>query len=132
MGFDVVVQTAVFEKLNNDVPLNALVVGVFDSVPENTEYPYVTVGEDVQNEWDTVDSLGTDCTITIHTWSQGRGRKETKEIQGKIYDALHRAELSYSGYQFVLVDFLNSQSFVDADGLTRHGVQTFRVIIERV
>lgn len=131
MSFEIVIQAAITAALKADGTLTAMVTGVFDNVPQGTDYPYVTIGEDNHNEWDTNTTLGSDCTITIHTWSQHRGRQETKEIQGAIYDALHHAELTYPGYSFILTDFVSSQSFVDADGMTRHGVQTFRVLIER-
>jgi hypothetical protein len=131
MSYETAVQSAVIAALKADAPLTALVSGVFDDVPQGQTYPYVSVGEDVHNEWDTNTTIGSDCSITIHTWSQKRGRKETKAIQAAVYDVLHRAELTFSGYRIISVDFVNSQSFVDADGMTRHGVQTFRVLIER-
>lgn len=133
MSFETAIQDVILSTLRADAALLALVSGVYDSVPQKgTEYPYVTIGEDNHNEWDTDTTLGSDCTITIHTWSRHRGRGETKQIQGTIYDALHRAELTVDGYRIHTIDLQNSQSFTDADGLTRHGVQTFRVLIERV
>ena len=133
MAFELIVQGLVYNTLAANSALQALGAEVYDNVPQNTVYPYVAVGEDLHNEWDTDTSLGTDCIITVHTWSRYRGRTETKRIQGAIYDALHRKESSFtiSGYNVVLCDFVNSQSFLDSDGLTRHGVQTFRIIIER-
>lgn len=131
MGFETAVQTAVYQKLSADAGLMALVTGVYDSVPQDAAFPYVTIGEDVHNAWDTFDSVGSDATITVHTWSVARGRKEVKEIQGAIYEALSRTVLTYSGYGIISIDFDGSQSFMDADGLTRHGVQTFRVLVER-
>lgn len=132
MSFEVAVQNAVIDALKASAPLLALVKGVFDNVPQSTAFPYVTVGEDNHTEWDTDEIIGSDCSITVHTWSRKRGRGETKNIQGHIYNALHRAELSHAGYRFDSVNFETSNSFMDADGLTRHGVQTFRVLIERV
>lgn len=126
------VQSAVFTKLDA-----SLSTPVYDNAPQRedaaTGFPYVTIGEDTVNEWDTDTELGGNCTVTVHTWSRYRGRKETKEIQGNVYDALHRAtDLTYAGYVFVGVDFISSDSFLDSDGLTRHGVQTFRIYIEEV
>jgi hypothetical protein len=131
VSYELAVQTAIHTALNGDPTLGAMVTGIYDSVPQDTAYPYVTVGEDNHNEWDTNTTLGSDCTITIHTWSRKRGSKETKTIQGAIYDTLHRSDLSVTGYKIDLTDFVSSQSFTDSDGLTRHGVQTFRMLIER-
>lgn len=131
MSYETVVQTIVYQALTLDAEVMALVTGVFDAVPQGQAFPYVTLGEDNHNEWDTVTSLGSDASITVHTWSRERGRKETKAIQGEIYDALHRAEMTHPGYRIVSIDWEGSQSFMDADGLTRHGVQTFRILLER-
>jgi len=131
MSYEIAVQTAVFGALTGRAELIAL-VDVYDSVPQDAAFPYVTIGEDNHNEWDTDTTIGSDCSITIHTWSRARGRKETKQIQAEIYAALHRAELTHTGYKFDSCDWESSQSFTDADGLTRHGVQTFRIILERV
>lgn len=131
MSYEIAVQTAIFQKLSGDAPLALLVEGVFDDVDQDQAFPYVTIGEDNHSEWDTNTSTGSDCSITIHAWSREPGRKETKQIQAAIYNALHRAALTYTGYRFISIDWENSQSFMDADGLTRHGVSTFRVLIER-
>lgn len=132
MSFETAIQTAVFTKLDA-----SLTTPVYDNAPQQSDasqgFPYVTIGEDTINEWDTDTELGANVTITVHTWSRARGRKELKAIQGNIYDALHRAtDLTFAGYVFVGVDFISSDSFLDSDGLTRHGVQTFRVYIEEV
>jgi hypothetical protein len=129
MSFETVAQTVIFNALDGNAPLNAIVSGVYDAVPQVEIFPYVTIGEDSINEWDTFDNVGANASITVHTWSRARGRKETKQIQGLIYDALHRQEFSSAGYDVVAVDFEASQSFMDADGLTRHGVSTFRIFI---
>lgn len=132
MSYELAVQKVVFDALTNYAALSALVTGVHDSVPQNTAYPYVTVGEDVHNEWDTGTTIGSNASISIHSWSRARGRKETKQIQAAIYDVLHRSDLTIAGFKIDTIEWESSQSFVDADGLTRHGVQIFRILIERV
>lgn len=136
MSYEYAIQDCIADTLKSDSPLMAMVQGVYDSVPQANDagagalFPYVTIGEDTHVEWDTDTELGADVTITIHTWSRYRGRKEVKNIQGRIYEILHRANLSVSGYHLVGIDWLQSESFMDTDGLTRHGVQTFRITIE--
>lgn len=130
MSFETAVQTAIYQALSGNAALAALVTGVYDNVPQGTAFPYVSIGQDVHNEWDTDTTQGSDCSITIHVWSRKRGRKEVKAIQAAIYDVLHRADLTQSGYKIDNLMWENSQSFMDADGKTRHGVQTFRMQIE--
>lgn len=137
MGFETSLHEAVFGKLSGDAGVTALVTGVYDNVPQSddsgagTAFPYLTVGEAAHAAWDTDDSLGSDATVTIHSWSRDRGQKEIREIQGAVYAALQRATLSLTGFALVHIDWLGSEWFMDADGLTRHGVQTFRVLIDQ-
>ena len=136
MGYETEIQAAIYSALSGDSTLMASVTGVYDDVPQSGDpgdgsaFPYITIGEASHLEWDTDTELGADVTVTIHVWSRHRGRKEVKEIQGHIYRLLHRASLIISGYNLVGVDWIQSDSFMDADGLTRHGVQTFRITIE--
>ena len=126
-------QAAIYAKLTASAPLMALVSGVFDSVPQDyADFPYVAIGEDTLAEWDGDDFTGEECTVTIHVWSRADGRKETKIAQGYIHDALHRQTLSVSGYNSVDCVREFSDTLLDPDGHTRHGVQQFRVTIERL
>lgn len=116
--------------------LGNLITGVYDNVPQPDDggagaaFPYLVIGEGTFNEWDTDTEVGTDASIVIHSWSRYLGRKETQQIQAAIYAALHRATLLIAGYAFVACDWVSSDTFVDADGLTRHGVQTFRILLD--
>jgi len=127
MSFETAVQTVIYTALSGNVT-----APVFDAVPQQQAYPYVTIGDDNHVEWDTDTDSGATVSVTIHVWSQGRGRAETKRIQGLIYDILHDAALTIAGFVIVSSYFESSVSFMDSDGKTRHGVQTFRIIIEKV
>lgn len=137
MSAELEIQTAIYDTLSNDYALGAVVKGVYDAVPQADDsgddelFPYVTVGDDTALDWDTDTSNGKEATITIHTWSRYRGRKEVKQIQGLIYDALHLAPITVTGYNVVEIWSEYSETLVDPDGLTRHGVQRFRLIIDK-
>lgn len=131
MSFEIAIHTVIYQTLTSHAPLMAMVKGVFDDVSEDQTFPYVTIGESTHNENDTVAVFGDDSTITVHVWSRYEGRSETKRIQGAIYDALHRAKPTYSGYNIMGVDWVSSDSFIDTDGETRHGVQVFRILIDK-
>jgi len=125
------VQQAVYNRLLDNNAVNESVDGrVFDEVPQGTEYPYINIGEDTAIAWDTDDSTGSESTLTLHVWSRKSGRREVKEIMRLIYASLHRAELVVAGAYVVLCDWEFSESFMDADGVTRHGVTRYRVILE--
>lgn len=131
MSFEIAVQTAIYRALTTGDPLPADVTGVFDDVPQNyTQFPYVTIGEAQHNDWSTDTESGHEVTCVIHTWSRQTGRAQTKLIQGAIYDALHRATLTHDDVHFIDCQFLMSESFIDQDGLTRHGIQQFKILID--
>jgi hypothetical protein len=137
MSFETVIQKAIYEKLFNDAAIIATKAPVYDDVPQADDsgspkvFPYIVVGDDSLVIWDTDTEIGMDAVITIHTWSRKLGKKEIKSLQGLIYDALHRVDLVIPGYKSVVCAFQNSNSFLDADGKTRHGVQAFTMLIER-
>jgi hypothetical protein len=124
------VQTAIFAILDADVTLSALVTGVFDDVPESyTDFPYVTLGEDVLTEFDTDGVLGFRVSLTIHCWSQYKGQRETKLVQDAIYRALHHVSMRLAGYTMILSRQVDQTGERDPDGMTRHGVQTFELLV---
>lgn len=125
-AFELNLQQAIYNALN----AAALGVPIYDDVPQRSEFPYIVIGEDSHADWSVDDNVGTQASVTIHVWDRTRGRKKIKTLQGAIYDALNRATLTAAGYNFVTIDLLTSESFLDADGKTRHGVQVFNVMIE--
>lgn len=130
-AFSLVVQQVIYDKLSAD-----LTTPIYDDViqPSNSgsksDFPYITIGEDIFTYNDTDTDRSNLVSITIHVWSRQRGRKETKQIQSEIYDSLHNAELVSAGFNFVTITEQNSTTQLDADGITRHGIQTFNLIIE--
>ncbi|MCH8172470.1 MAG: DUF3168 domain-containing protein [Proteobacteria bacterium] len=120
----------VYTALVGNPTLLALVQGVFDHVPQDISYPYVAIGELVETEFNDDDApAGVTASLTVHCYSRKRGRKETHDIQAEIQTALHRATLAASGFNFVSIDHEQSQSFTDADGITRHGIVEFKIIM---
>lgn len=138
IGFEIATQSAIYNQLKNAAALTSLIAGLYDDVPQvdnsgdPSAFPYVVVGEDIHVNIDTDLELMNQVSITVHSWSRVSGRKEIKFIQGAIKNALHRADLSHAGYKFITITEDTSQSFLDVDGHTRHGVQTFNLMIEKV
>lgn len=124
---DLQIQKAVYTAL-----VAALDVPVFDHVPQDSPYPYVVVGDDTAVPWDTDDSLGTEATVTVHAWSQYRGRAEAKELLEQIYTALHRQDIAVENAVTIesIAEF--QQTIVESDGLTRHGIIRFRITVDQL
>lgn len=124
MSAELEVQKAVYATLDT-----ALNIPVYDDVPDNALAPYVVIGDDTFIEFDSDGSSGFEATVTVHSWSTYRGRAQVKTIMGDIYNALHRAEFNVQGYNLVGCDCEFSETFLESDGVTRHGVQRFRILI---
>ena len=123
-------QSSVYSTLSNDNTLSSTYgASVFDDVPEDTSYPYITIGEDNISEFGTKDLDGTTSTMTIHIWSEYKGSKETKQIMDRIHDLLHDSSLSVSGFNLINMRFEFSDIMRDPDGITRHGVMRFRAVL---
>tara|TARA_R100000734_G_C3291741_1_gene83487 strand:+ start:418 stop:828 length:411 start_codon:yes stop_codon:yes gene_type:complete len=125
-------QQAIFTALDNatinDVSGNSI-TGVFDDVPENTAYPYIVIGEETATNIDTKDKDAHEHTLTIHVWSQYRGRKEIKNIMSSVYTTLHNASITVSGASLVNIRHEFENTLTEADGITRHGVMRFRAVV---
>lgn len=118
------IQTAIFTRVS------ALNFPVYDHVPQDSAYPYIVIGDDTSIPFDTDNSTGTEATCTIHIWSRQRGRKEVKQMFGLINTSLHRAEFSVTGGALIECQAEFEESFMDSDGLTRHGVMRFRLLVD--
>jgi hypothetical protein len=126
-------QQAIYTRLTGYTALMAIAKAVFDDVPQDiadTSFPYVQIGDDTTIPFNTHSSVGGEHTITIHSWSRYRGKSEIKRIQAQIYAALDRYALSVSGGTMVNCEQEFSTSFLDADGITRHGISRYRVILD--
>ncbi len=99
-------------------------------MPQDSAFPYVVIGEDVTGPFDSKTEDGMEHRLTLHTWSRRRGLKETKEIMAAISAALDGQALSVSGHALVLLGQEFGATFLDPDGLTRHGVQRFRALTQ--
>lgn len=125
------VQQAVHAQLVGDATLQALLgnpARVFDHVPASAAFPYVVVGEARGLPFDSKTEDGFDQTVTLHSWSRYRGLKETKTIMAGLVAALDGGDLPVAGHRLVLLRFVFAATMLDPDGLTRHGVQRFRIV----
>ena len=127
MSFELSVQKVLLDTLRTSPVLKALGAEIYEHVPQQARLPYLTLGEDTITAFDTSSTYGAEISAKIHTWSLSR--TETKRIQSDIRAVLHHAELSIAGYQWHYCYWVNSQSFIDADGDTRHGVCLYHLYI---
>ena len=126
-------QKAVYGMLTADAMLMAQVTGIFDFVPDNQAFPYVSIGEFTSAPFETFDRYGQEVTMTVHVWSQRiepnayQGMRQIELIMDSIQRILVRAEIAVEHWGVVGIwgDF--SQTMLDYDGITRHGILRYRI-----
>ncbi len=126
-------QVAVFQRLANDGPLNNVIEGVYDYVPQDTPKPYVTIGEQTLTPFDTKTSLGDNITLVLHCWSDYKGKSEAYNIIDLMLQALSKAPLDIEG-AFSLFHFQRESGTTviqDIDGETYHGILRVRCYINQ-
>ncbi|TAL39636.1 MAG: DUF3168 domain-containing protein [Alphaproteobacteria bacterium] len=130
------VQTAIYSRLSGTSALTALLAagaaGVCDHVPEGMAFPYVVLSTLQAQPGDTQQTHGYDITLSIASYSRGEGMKELRGIMAAIYDTLHDASFSVPNQTLILCRQLSSETQLEQDGVTRAGLQRFRIITEPV
>ncbi|MBW3114189.1 DUF3168 domain-containing protein [Bacillus sp. MCCB 382] len=119
-------QMSVYAKLASHTPLTSKISGVYDEVSEGTAYPYVTIGNPTVNDWGSHTTEGEDITLTLHVWSDYKGKREVYEIFNLILEALTTTLTLSGGFsmEFQRREFME----VLEDNVTnaRHGVIRLR------
>jgi len=110
--------------------LSALGLTVVDRGKQAATWPYVEVGFIVMNPSDTQTETGFDYLARIHVRSRSESMRQTKEIQGQIYDRLHRGSLTFTGFQHILIQRERSEVLDAPDG-SFHGVCEYRGLMTR-
>lgn len=107
------VQKALRAKLAADAPLITLLANgadsIFDDVPEEELFPYITIGDIESEENETcTEAGGQEHIVTINTWASRsaqaggtvgyEGRKRVRDIIDAVNAALNRASLTLTGF----------------------------------
>jgi len=127
---EVAIQGALFSALS------ALGLSVVDTGQQAadggsaTPFPYVEVGMIILNPFDTASETGFDYLARIHTRSRSASMRQAKEIQGQIYNRLHRGALTVTGFQHVLIQRERSEVMRAPDG-SFHGVCEYRGLVTK-
>jgi hypothetical protein len=123
-------QTAIYTTTVNAAAIQTLVgTRVYDHVPQETEFDYITIGEITAVDFSTKSFDGQESTVTFHAWSRYAGRKKAKQITGALYTLFHNNPVTVSGHNHFQMQFDFEDTFLDPDGLTYHGVIRFRSLI---
>jgi len=131
-------QKAIYNKLTGDETLTALITGVYADVQQPDEpeseslFPYVTIGQDNLERWDTKTDFGVNALCQIDVWSRQNNYLEVKKIASNIYSALHAKSLTIPEAEHVLTRVESEEYTIDEDGHTKRGLMLVRVIYDEI
>jgi hypothetical protein len=125
-------QQSIFARLTADAALNGLLGGprVHDDLPQASPFPYISFGHSLVRDWSTGSEDGSEHVVTLHVWSQGKGKKEAHEIMDAVRSALHDQALSLAGHRLVNLRHELSEARREPDGDTTHGIVRYRAVTE--
>lgn len=119
-------QLALFAKLSA-----SLTVPVFDAVPNDTAYPYITLDYEVTDNTTPVSGKKRENRLFyLSVWSKYQGQAEVKRINSEIAAALDEVPLPLSSGNVVSVRVLRTETNREPDGKTYMGSVTLRIITQ--
>tara|TARA_B100001123_G_scaffold389496_1_gene466316 strand:+ start:2538 stop:2921 length:384 start_codon:yes stop_codon:yes gene_type:complete len=118
----IAVQKAVYQRLSQ-----SLSVPVYDDVPADATYPYVTLDRVDVHANDYVNHQRDERFIYLNVWSNYRGQKEVLDILSAIHNAMHDARLSLEAGALISCRVIRQNTHRDSDGVTYQGSLTLRI-----
>lgn len=130
---DLELQGLIVNRLKSDSAVANLVgPRVFDTVPRDAAFPYITYGPSDTLEEDADCIEGHAVTVQLHSWSRAVGYPECKRINDAMRACLHDIDgLTLAENALVFLLHRHTQTLRDPDGLTNHGILSFDAFIER-
>jgi hypothetical protein len=132
-SFDMVpLQVAAHSALMESDVLMALITGVYDAVPQEAVCPYLVWGECSAKPWGELGAQGMEQLITLNSYSQSAGRRETADIMRVTQELLNHAPLEVDGYVLVLLRVRSIKVELEKDGLTYKGSLQMSALLRQV
>jgi hypothetical protein len=124
-------QAAIVSRLKNDAGVTA-VVGqrIYDEVPANPTFPYISIGDNqvLPDDADCID--GTEIFWQLDGWARDPHFPTVKQISQAVVAAMHNLPLTITGYNNIICE-LNTVNYLhDPDGITRHVAINIRFLIQ--
>lgn len=130
-------QKIVYETLSSDSQLQTLLNGtvsdkkIYDNVPENKVYPYVTIGDGIFEDRSNQSWRGWQSSPQINVWYRGpgRGKKAVQDIQARIDFLLNNIDVCVDGWNIIVFKCQTVDVVIEQDNVTLHGVQIFNLML---
>lgn len=127
-------QKAIFSALSADTDIAAVVsTRIYADVPQvddsgdDTQFPFITLGEDTAISDDTKTTLGVEATVQLNLWSRSQNFIEVKNLGKLVHTALHHEPLTITDATHTLTIVESVGYTRDPDGHTKQGVILLRI-----
>ena len=131
-------QQAIYTRLTSVTAVASKVKGIYTTIPQPADagdaalFPYIFFDIPAGRPMDTKTSDGASMVVSVRTSSRSRSKLERQAIEQAVYDALHKLDLVIAGANTIAVGWEGSTYYPDPDGVTTHGVQSFRVTYDDI
>lgn len=125
-------QRIIYQTLSNAPELMSRLggAGIYSNPPSAAVFPFITIGQTVDQDWSTGTEDGNEHSLTLHIWSRADSALEVYEITQIVRDLLNDQVLTFDDHYFVNLRHEFSQARIDPDGETLHGIVRYRALTE--
>lgn len=136
-------QKEIFKVLNSDLELNTLLLNedlskqkVFDDVPQDESFPYVSMQIMPFNARDNHTYDGLECELQLNVFYQpgkpdntGVGNRTVQLIQKRIDELIQKRKLCIDGWNVLQLrrTYINIET--DTDSVTKQGIQRYKLYL---
>lgn len=124
MSVDNALQTAIYTALTGGA------YAVYDHVPQDTAYPYITIGSHDVAERDLVTGRLEDHFFYVTLWSDYRGAKECNAMADWVVAQLHRQWHTLTTGEKCKTHVTRRRVQPDVDGQTYQGNLTVAAVVQ--
>lgn len=133
-------QTAIYTRLNDSSVTSLLstyyspLVAIFSDVPQaadselETAFPFITIGADTINHFDSKDDLGGSAIVQIDVWDRATSMLDLKAVVDAVDNRLRRQPLTISGVTHITTELDSCNFSKDPDGKTKRALILYRVL----
>ena len=105
---------------------------ISESLSNADPFPKIWLEDGGADDWSNKDDNGLEAFVNLHVGSQKEGTKEIRGLMDKCHGALHNVDLVLANGQSVLCQFVRHDVVIDSDGITRHGIMRFKLLVSEV
>ena len=105
---------------------------ISESLSNADPFPKIWLEDGGADDWSNKDDNGLEAFVNLHVGSQKEGTKEIRGLMDKCHSALHNVDLVLTNGQSVLCQFVRHDVVIDSDGITRHGIMRFKLLVSEV